>query len=48
MKILVTGASGFIGSYIVEEALRQGMETWAAVRPTSTVALVPIQPLIIN
>ena len=34
MKILVTGASGFIGSYIVEEALRQGMETWAAVRPT--------------
>ena len=32
MKILVTGASGFIGSYIVEEALRQGMETWAAVR----------------
>ena len=35
MKILVTGASGFIGSYIVEEALRQGMETWAAVRPTS-------------
>ena len=36
MKILVTGASGFIGSYIVEEALRQGMETWAAVRPTSS------------
>lgn len=36
MKILVTGASGFIGSYIVEEALRQGLETWAAVRPTSS------------
>lgn len=36
MKILVTGASGFIGSYIVEEALRQGMETWAAVRETSS------------
>ena len=36
MKILVTGASGFIGSYIVEEALRQGMETWAAVRPSSS------------
>ena len=36
MKILVTGASGFIGSFIVEEALRQGMETWAAVRPTSS------------
>ena len=36
MKILVTGASGFIGSFIVEEALRQGMETWAAVRSTSS------------
>ena len=36
MKILVTGASGFIGSFIVAEALRQGMETWAAVRPTSS------------
>jgi len=35
-KILITGASGFIGSYIVEEALRQGMEVWAAVRPTSS------------
>lgn len=36
MKILVTGASGFIGSFIVEEALRQGMETWAAIRPSSS------------
>ena len=36
MKILVTGASGFIGSFIVEDALRQGMETWAAIRPTSS------------
>ena len=36
MKILVTGASGFIGSYIVEEALRKGMDTWAAVRPSSS------------
>lgn len=36
MKILITGASGFIGSFIVEEALRQGMETWAAVRKTSS------------
>lgn len=35
-KILITGASGFIGSFIVEEALRLGMETWAAVRHTSS------------
>jgi len=35
MKILVTGASGFIGSFIVEETLRRGMETWAAVRGSS-------------
>ena len=32
MKILITGASGFIGSYLVEEALNAGMEVWAAVR----------------
>ena len=36
MKILITGASGFIGSFIVEEALRRGMETWAAVRKSSS------------
>ena len=35
-KILVTGASGFIGSFIVEEALRRGFETWAAVRKGSS------------
>ena len=35
MKILITGASGFIGSFIVEEALRRGWETWAAVRGSS-------------
>ena len=35
-KILVTGASGFIGSFIVEEALRQGFEVWAAVRRSSS------------
>ena len=36
MKILITGASGFIGSFIVEEALRRGFETWAAVRKSSS------------
>ena len=36
MKILITGANGFIGSFIVEEALKQGFETWAAVRKSSS------------
>lgn len=36
MKILITGASGFIGSFIVEEALKRGFETWAGVRATSS------------
>ena len=36
MKILVTGASGFIGSFIIEEGLRRGHEMWAGVRATSS------------
>lgn len=35
-KLLVTGASGFIGSFIVEEALNRGFEVWAGVRGTSS------------
>ncbi len=35
-KILITGASGFIGSHMVERALNEGYETWAAVRPSSS------------
>lgn len=35
-SILVTGASGFIGSYIVSEGLSKGYETWAGVRGTSS------------
>lgn len=35
-SILITGASGFIGSFMVERALAEGMEVWAAVRPTSS------------
>lgn len=34
-KILITGASGFIGSFIAEEALRRDFETWAAMRRSS-------------
>lgn len=36
MNILITGASGFIGSFIVSRALRRGMNVWAAVRRTSS------------
>lgn len=36
MKILITGASGFIGGFLVEEALRRGYETWAGVRSSSS------------
>ena len=33
---LVTGASGFIGSFIVQEGLEQGFEVWAGMRGTSS------------
>lgn len=35
-SILVTGASGFIGSFIVEEALKRKLDTWAGVRTSSS------------
>lgn len=36
MKILITGASGFIGGFLVGEALNRGYEVWAGVRPSSS------------
>lgn len=35
-RILVAGASGFIGSFLVEEGLAQGMQVWAGVRKSSS------------
>jgi nucleoside-diphosphate-sugar epimerase len=35
MKLLVTGASGFLGQYTVAEALRRGFQVRAVARPTS-------------
>ena len=35
MKLLVTGANGFLGSYVVSEALRRGHSVRAIVRPTT-------------
>ncbi len=40
MKILVTGASGFIGSFLVDEALSRGCEVWAGVRGSSSRAFL--------
>ncbi len=34
-RILITGASGFIGSFLVEKAIESGWEIWAGIRRTS-------------
>lgn len=36
MKILITGASGFIGGFLVKEALDRGYDVWAGIRSTSS------------
>ncbi|MDR0754767.1 MAG: NAD(P)-dependent oxidoreductase [Prevotellaceae bacterium] len=36
MKILITGASGFIGSFLVEKSLEQRFETYAGIRSSSS------------
>ncbi|WP_427162007.1 NAD-dependent epimerase/dehydratase family protein [Aliinostoc sp. HNIBRCY26] len=41
MKILVTGASGFLGQYVVAAALSQGYQVRAAVRPSTAQNLLP-------
>lgn len=35
-SVLVTGASGFIGSFIVAEGLERGYEMWAGMRGSSS------------
>ncbi|MDR0573199.1 MAG: NAD(P)-dependent oxidoreductase [Tannerella sp.] len=35
-RILITGASGFIGGFLVKEALRRGYDVWAGIRPNSS------------
>ncbi|NDV65761.1 NAD(P)-dependent oxidoreductase [Bacteroides sp. 224] len=36
MSILITGASGFIGSFLVQEALKRKLGVWAGIRSTSS------------
>ncbi len=38
MRLLVTGASGFLGRYVVAEALRRGHDVRAMVRPATSVS----------
>ncbi|AKD04224.1 NAD(P)-dependent oxidoreductase [Pontibacter korlensis] len=37
-RVLITGASGFVGYHLIEAALQSGLEVHAAVRPSSEVA----------
>ncbi|WP_187263569.1 NAD-dependent epimerase/dehydratase family protein [Pontibacter beigongshangensis] len=37
-RVLITGASGFVGFHLIEAALQAGLEVYAAVRPGSEVA----------
>lgn len=36
IKILITGASGFIGSFLAEGGLERGMSVWAGIRKSSS------------
>lgn len=39
-KLLITGASGFIGGFLVEEALKQGFDVYAGIRETSDLSFL--------
>ena len=41
MKVLITGASGFIGSFLVEKGLELGYEVWAGIRGKSSKKFLP-------
>jgi nucleoside-diphosphate-sugar epimerase len=45
LKVLITGASGFIGSFLVEEAIRRGYEVWAGVRASSSLERLPLDKI---
>jgi len=39
-NILITGASGFVGSWLVQESLKRGWDTYAGIRSTSSRTLL--------
>lgn len=39
-RVLVVGAGGFVGGFIVQEALRRGLEVWAGVRASTSRAFL--------
>lgn len=41
MKVAITGANGFLGSYLVKECLRQKMEVHAFIRTNANTAFLP-------
>lgn len=36
-RVLITGASGFIGNFLIKDALEKGYDVWAGIRSTSKV-----------
>ncbi|HAK78083.1 MAG TPA: UDP-glucose 4-epimerase [Runella sp.] len=47
-RVLITGASGFIGYHLIEAAQKAGLEVHAAVRPSSDVShLAPLAPVFV-
>ena len=40
-NILITGASGFIGSFMVETAINRGYKVYAAIRKNSSKEFLP-------
>lgn len=44
-KVLITGASGFVGYHLVEAALKAGLEVYAAIRKTSAVDHLQHMPI---
>ena len=44
-KVLITGASGFLGYHLIQTAIEAGLEVFAAVRKNSTVEHLSEWPL---